>query len=159
MAKRDENEHPSLLDMMKNRFYKDKEEKVVSKAKRAAKTIEALERKHIAYYAGLKNENENVISQIILDMDTKEVSITRKNKLSGVSIFEDNKTLALKKAGTTMLEAYDTGAEVLVIENEACYEMFENNFTQIEKVVGRKMIGLEIISAEDFVAQASTVEV
>ncbi|HFD14461.1 MAG TPA: hypothetical protein ENJ34_04065 [Epsilonproteobacteria bacterium] len=159
MAKKDENEHPSLLDMMKNRFCKEKEEKVVSKAKRTIKNIEDLERKHIAYYAGLKNENENVISQIILDMETKEVSITRKNKLSGVSIFEDNKTLALKKAGTTMLEAYDTGAEVLVVENEACYEMFENNFAQIEKVVGRKMIGLEIISADDFVAQASTVEV
>ena len=158
MVKTDENNHPSLLDMIKNRFSKEKEEKVVTKAKRVAKTIDALQDKHIAYYAGVKSDNENVISQIILDMGTKEVTIPRKNKLSGVSILTDNKALALKKAGTTLLEAYDMGAEVLVVENEACYEMFANNFSTIENIVGRKMIGLEIISAEDFVSQASTVE-
>jgi len=158
MMNSDDNEHPSLLDMIKERFCKEKEEKVVTKTKRAAKAIEDLQDKHIAYYAGVKSDNENVISQIILDMGTKEVTIPRKNKLSGVSIFTDNKVLALKKAGTTLLEAYDRGAEVLVVENEACYEMFAKHFSTIENIVGRKMIGLEIISAEDFVAQASTVE-
>lgn len=157
MVKNDDNEHPSLLDMIKNRFCKEKEEKVVTKAKRATKTIEDLQDKHIAYYAGKQNENENIISQIILDMGTKEVVIARKYKLSGASLFADNKALALKKAGTTLLEAYDAGAEVLVVENEACYEMFADNFAEIENIMGRKMIGLELISSEDFVAQASTV--
>jgi heterodisulfide reductase subunit B len=144
--------------MIKNRFCKEKEEKVLTKEKRVTKTIEDLQDKHIAYYAGKKSDNENVISQIILDMGTKEVTFSRKNKLSGVSIVEDNKTLALKKAGATLLEAYDAGAEVLVVENEACYEMFERHFSNIENVVGRKMRGLDLISSEDFVAQASTVD-
>jgi hypothetical protein len=157
MVKSDDNVHPSLLDMIKERFCKEKEEKVATKTQRATKTIEDLQNKHIAYYAGVQSDNENVISQIILDMDTKEVNISRKNKLSGLSILADNKALALKKAGTTLLEAYDMGAEVVVVENEACYEMFEEYFSDIENVVGRKMIGLDIISAEDFVAQASTV--
>jgi len=157
MVKSDDNEHPSLLDMIKERFGKEKEEKVATKTKRAVKTIEDLQDKHIAYYAGTQSDNENVISQIILDMGTKEVVIPRKNKLSGLSILEDNKALALKKAGTTLLEAYDMGAEVLVVENEACYEMFTEYFSEIENIVGRKMIGLDIISAEDFATQASTV--
>lgn len=155
--KGEDNEHLSLMDMIKNRFCKEKEEKVVTKAKRAAKTIGNLEDKHIAYYAGKESENEHVISQIILDMGAKEVAIARKYKLSGASIFADNKTLALKKAGTTLLEAYDAGAEVLVVENEACYAMFANQLSEIENIMGRKMIGLELISSEDFVAQASTV--
>ena len=158
MAKKDKNEHPSLLELIKNRFCTEKEAKEVIVTKRAAKTIEDLQDKHIAYYAGVKSDNENVISQIIADLGTKEVTIARKNKLSGVSIFSDNKALALKKAGTTLLEAYDKGAEVLVIENEACYEMFVTHFKEIENVVGRKMIGLEIILSEDFAAQVTTVD-
>ena len=90
-------------------------------------------------------------------MGTNEVQIARKNKLSGLSILADNKDLALKKAGTTLLEAYDNGAEVLVVEDEASYEMFVDHFSEIENVIGRKIIGLELISAEDFVAQASKV--
>ena len=157
MVKSDDNAHPSLLDMIKERFCKEKEEKVATKKQRASKTIENLQNKYIAYYAGVQSDNENVISQIILDMGTKEVNISRKNKLSGLSILADNKALALKKAGTTLLEAYDMGAEVVVVENEACYEMFEEYFSDIENVVGRKMIGLDIISTEDFIAQASTI--
>ncbi len=157
MAKKDENEHPSLLDMIKNRLGMEKEEKAVVETRRAAKIIDDIENKHIAYYAGIKRDNENVISQIISDLGTKEVTIARKNKLSGLSILEDNKTLALKKAGATLLEAYDAGAEVIVVENEACYEMFETYFKEIETAVGRKMIGLELISAKAFVAQVSSI--
>jgi succinate dehydrogenase/fumarate reductase-like Fe-S protein len=157
MAKKDENEHPSLMELIKNRLGIEKEEKVVVKTKRAAKKVDDIENKYIAYYAGVKRDNEDVISQIIADLGAKEVTIARKNKLSGLSILEDNKTLALKKAGATLLEAYDAGAEVLVVENEACYEMFVTYFKEIENVVGRKIIGLELLSAEDFAAQVSTV--
>jgi hypothetical protein len=158
MVKNNDNEHPSLLDMILDRFGVEIEKKPILKPKRATKTIEDLDNKHIAYYAGTENKNKNIISQIILDMNTKEVSSTRKNKLSGLSLLVDNKTLALKKAGTTLLDAYDAGAEVLVIESEACYEMFENHFSDIENILGRKMGGLELISSEDFVSQASTVK-
>ena len=159
MAKRDEADaYPSLMDMIKNRLgIEKKEEKVTVKKISAVKTIDDIENKYIAYYAGIKRDNENVISQIISDLGTKEVTIARKNKLSGFSIMEDNKALALKKAGATLLEAYDAGAEVLVVENEACYEMFETYFKEIETAVGRQIIGLELMSAEDFATQVSTV--
>ena len=157
MVKNDESEHPSLLDIIKSRLGMESKKKVETKTKRETKTIENLQNKNIAYYAGKENKNENVISQIILDMGTNEVQIDRKYKLSGLSILTDNKDLALKKAGTTLLEAYDCGAEVLVVEDEACYEMFVDYFSDIENVIGRKIIGFELISAEDFVAQASKV--
>jgi len=159
MVKSKKNEHPSLLDMILDRFGMEIEKKSIVKPKRATKTIEDLHDKSIAYYAGREYKNEHIISQIILDMDTKEIPNARKNKLSGLSLLADNKTLALKKAGTTLLDAYDAGAEVVVVENEACYKMFEKHFSDIENVVGRKMGGLELISAEDFVIQASTVKV
>ena len=159
MVKNDEDDHPSLLDMIKSRFCKEKEEKVSTKAAKQAKTIEDLAQKQIAYYAGPHSEHENVISQIMIDMDINEVVISRKNKRSGSSLLEDNKSLALKKAGVILLEAFDTGAEAVIIEDEASYEMCEKHFKEIEKILGRQMIGLELISSEDFVTQVSSVEV
>jgi len=156
MFKGSDDEHPSLLDMFKARFCKQKEEKIEDT--RTTKSIEGLNDKHIAFYAGTECENEKVISQMILDMGTKEITIGRKNKLSGVSILSDNKDLALKKAGTTLLEAYDNGAEVLVVKNKASYEMFDKHFQEIENVMGRKMRGLDVLFVEDFVAQASSYE-
>jgi len=158
MVKSDDNEHPTLLDMIKSRFCKEKEEKVMPKVKRTAKTIEALEEKNVAYYAGAQSDNENVISQMLLDMGSKEVQLSRKNKLCGLTLLDDNKTLALKKAGDIVLEAFDASAEVLVVEEKACYEMFTKNFSKIENLLGRKLIGIEIILAEDFATQVSTVE-
>ena len=158
MVKNDDNEHPTLLDMIKSRFCKEKEEKVPAKPKRTVKTIETLEEKRIAYYAGIENTNANVISQMLLDIGATETALPRKNKLCGLSILADNKTLAFKKAGAIFLEAYDAGAEVLIVENEACYEMMESNFSKIENVLGRKLIGLELILAEDFVTQISKVQ-
>ena len=158
MSKSDESDaYPSLMDMIKNRLGVEKKEpKVTVKKKRDAKTIEGLENKTIAYYAGIKRDNEKVISQIISDLETREINITRKNKRCGLSILKDNKRLALKKAGAILLEAYDTGAEVLVVENETYYEMFEDHFQEIEKTVGRKIIGLELLSIEDFISQVRT---
>ena len=155
MVKSDDNEHPSLLEMIKNRFCKEKEEKVLSKEEREVKSIENLSDKCIAYYAGKVFDNEETISQAIKTLDVKEVKFARSHKLSGLSIVKDNKTLALKKAGATLLDAYDAGAEVLVVENEACFDMFETHFKDIENVVGRKMRGLELISAKDFMLDST----
>ncbi len=158
MAKSDDNEYPSILDMIKNRFCTKKEEKTLTKPTRKAQTIEALEDKTIAYYAGLDTDNETNISKLIVDMGTKEIRMSRKNKLSGVSILADNKALALKKAGTTLLDAYDAGAEVLIVEDEASYDMFITHFKSIENIIGRKMIGLELLLAKDFITQSNMIE-
>jgi len=158
MLRNDDNEHPSLLEMIKNRFCKKKEEKAVDKKEKVAKEIEDLSDKSIAYYAGTAQNNEENIAEAITTLNAREVTFTRKNKLSGLNILKDNKTLALHKAGATLLDAYDSSAEVLVVENEACYEMFEKHFKEIENVIGRKMRGLELLLASDFLAQVNAVK-
>ncbi len=49
---------------------------------------------------------------------------------------------------------YDSGAEVLLVEDVDVLDMFKKNFSAIEKTIGRKIIGLELLSAEDFHSQA-----
>ncbi len=151
-------EHPSLLDMIMSYFGREKVEVIEEKPKREIKTIENLKEKNIAYYAAGSTKNANVISQMILDMGTNEIATTRSNKLSGLTILEANKTLAYKKAAATLLDAFDAGTEVLVVEDVATLDMFNEHYADIEKTIGREIIGLELISAEDFVTQASSVE-
>lgn len=155
MTTNDENEHPSLLDMIKSRFCKEKEGKVQSKPARKMLEIENLQDKRIAYCAGTHAANEADISETIASFSTKEVVITRRNKLLGTSLLNNNRTLALTKAGTTLLEAYDSGAEVLVVEDEASYDMIVKYFADIENVMGRKMRGLAVQLAADFSKQTS----
>jgi succinate dehydrogenase/fumarate reductase-like Fe-S protein len=151
-------EGPSFMEKLASRFSKKTDEIEQAPAPKKAVTVDGLETKHIAYYTGSATDNKNVINQMIKDIGASEISFARSSKLSGLSVLEDNKTLALKKAGTTILDAFDAGAEVLLVEDEAVLDMFQENFSQIQKVMGREILGLELISVKDFTAQAASIE-
>jgi len=121
------------------------------KRKDKSKTIQDLKGKQVAYYPG-KSYSTVVLEQIKAN-NISMVTFDRMHKLSGISILADNRTLALKKAGTILLEAYDAGAEILIIEDNSTYTMMQNNFTAIEDTIGRKMIGFELITSENFISQ------
>ncbi len=149
MLKSDDNEHPTLLDMLKERFGIASEPKAKTTPTPKSKSIAQLDQKRIAYYAGNQPDYEEQIEQLIEALELDAVQMERKYKLSGLSILEDAKTIALKKAGATLLSAYDAGAEVMIVDDEACYAMLEKHFGQIEDVMGRKLLGFELISAKD----------
>ncbi len=147
-------EGPSLCAQLIARFSKEEVEVVVPK--RAVETIENVEEKQVAHYYG--SASHEAMHKLIAELGMTGIHFPRANKLSGLSLVDDNKELAFKKAGATILDAFDAGAEVLVVEDVATLDMFKTNFSAIEKTVGREIIGLELISAEDFIAQVSRVE-
>jgi len=154
MAKPEEG--PSLCAQLIARFSKKEEKEVEAVVqKRAVETIENLEEKQVAHYHGLTSHD--AMHKLIGEMGMKGVHFSRAGKLSGLSILEDNKDLALNKAGAILLDAYDSGTEVLVVEDIDVLDMFKTNFSSIEKTIGRKMIGLELIAAEDFVSQVNSI--
>ncbi len=154
MAKPEEG--PSLCAQLIARFSKKEEKEVeVVVPKRAVETIENLEEKQVAHYHGLASHDE--MHKLIAQMEIKGVHFSRAGKLSGLSLLEDNKELALKKAGAILLDAYDRGAEVLIVEDVDVLDMFKKNYSAIEKTIGRKIIGLELISANDFVSQVNSI--
>ncbi|MEA2047351.1 MAG: hypothetical protein U9O64_02770 [Campylobacterota bacterium] len=148
---------PSLCSQLMARLLNKKEEEREAPAtvERRFITIENLNEKQVAYYAGSAGEND--MHTLISQAGLKEIHFSRAHKLSGLAILEENKNLALKKAGATLLDAYDAGAEVMIIEDFAVFNMFLENFSQIEKVLGRKMIGLELIGSKDFMAQVNSI--
>ncbi len=145
---------PSLCAKLMARFSKKEKEEV--EPKRAVETIEDLASKQVAHYFGMASHTE--MHALIREKGMKGIHFSRANKLCGLGILEDNKALAFKKAGAILLDAYDSGAEVIIVEDIAALEMFKKHFSAIEKEVGRKMIGLELMLAEDFVAQVSALE-
>jgi len=148
---------PSLCSQIIARFSKKEkeEEKPSTPIERKFITIENLEEKQVAHYAGLASHDE--MHALISKMGMTGIHFSRAHKLSGLSIFEDNEELALKKAAKTLLDAYDSGVEVLIVEDFSVFNMFLENFSKIERTAGRKMIGLELICAKDFNAQVSAV--
>jgi len=146
---------PCFMEKLAARFGMKTDETTKAKAPKKAIMIDRIEDKQIAYYSGLSTEKNELISQRIKDVSANEVFFSRSTKLSGLGILEDNKKLALRKAGSTLLDAFDSGAEVLVVEEQDVLDMFNDNFSEIQKVIGREIIGLELISVEDFMAQVS----
>lgn len=144
---------PSLCTKLMARF--SKKEKEAAAPKRTVETIADLESKQVAHYFG--KASHSTMHALIREKGMKGIHFSRANKLCGLGIVEDNKELAFKKAGAILLDAFDSGAEVIIVEDPAALDMFKKHFSAIEKTVGREMIGLELILAEDFVAQVNAV--
>ena len=149
----DNSDARSLLERIREKFGEKKKTNAptpIKESKREIPTIDDLKEKQVAYYAG--NSDNQTIYQAIEESDIAKVNFSRVHKLSGLTLLKDNKSLALKKAGTTLLEAFDAGAELVIIEDPNTYDMMHKHFSAIEKVMGRKMLGLELITAEDFMS-------
>jgi hypothetical protein len=146
---------PCFMEKLAVRFGMKRDEAVKKPAPKKTVTIENIEDKQIAYYSGLKTDKSELVSERIKEIGANEICFSRSTKLSGLGILEDNKKLALRKAGSTLLDAFDSGVQVLVVEEQDVLDMFNKNFSEIQKVMGREILGLELISVQDFMAQVS----
>ena len=150
MVKPPKNTEPTFIDKMAAKFIKKPE------AKKEPVVLEETEGKEIAYYYGGASNNSEAISKKIAALGATMVSFSRAHKLSGLTLLEDRRELAFKKAGTTLLDALDCGADILVVEDTEAYTMFKKNLPAIERTVGRD-IELTLITAEDFLAMSESV--
>ncbi|MEA1954805.1 MAG: hypothetical protein U9O24_10490 [Campylobacterota bacterium] len=139
----------SFLDKITARFTKKEQPK-----ERSSVSIEG---KKIAYYVGNVTDNAQEIKRKIAQVDAEYIEFSRANKLSGLTLLSDNKKLALTKAGTTLLDALDSGAQILVVEDTEAYTMFKEHFHAIEVTVGRD-IDMELITAKTFLTQETVEE-
>ena len=114
-------------------------------------TVVDTEGKQLAYYAGAVTGKTESMHEKIVQSGSKVVLFSRANKLSGLSLLEDNRQLAYTKAATTLLDALDSGAQVLIVEEKEVLDMFKKHIKGMEKAIGRD-IALELISAEEFAA-------
>ena len=150
MVKPPKSDKPTFMDKMAAKFIKKPE------TKEPPVVLKETEGKEIAYYHGGGNSNAEAISQKVSALGAKLISFSRAHKLSGVSLLEDSRELAYKKAGTTLLDALDSGADILVVEDQESCKMFRKHLSAIEKTMGRDIV-LELITTEDFLAMNESV--
>jgi succinate dehydrogenase/fumarate reductase-like Fe-S protein len=147
------NTMPSIFETLLSKVI-GKKEKPQSPSAPATQPVESIEGKNVAYYSGADVIN-STIQEDIEGAGATFISFERSTKHSGAALLESSKELALTKAGTTLLDALDSGAEVLIVESRTDYEMFTKNLKAIECTMGRD-IKLEIILASDFLASNQT---
>jgi succinate dehydrogenase/fumarate reductase-like Fe-S protein len=145
-AMADEENPPSLCSRIGSIFSKKETTNIKAyTSKRTAKKTDVLTAKQVGYYGGNAKATE-----------IKEISFSKSNKLCGLGVLNKNKDLALTKAGAILLDAYDSGVEVLVVEDINALAMFRKYFSAIEKRTGREMKDLVLISADEFMAQKNS---
>jgi len=112
--------------------------------------IASLEDKRVAFYAGdsLSTELVNATHAQILNKGATLVTFAKATKLAGQSLLGSNNQMAYLKAGTMLLDAIDSGANLLVVSKDEDMKMLKSNIGHCEKVLGRD-IHIDMISRTD----------
>ena len=120
--------------------------------------FQTLQGRGIAYYQGQQPQRtQEEVDAKINAVGATPVHFSRTHKRYGGSLVTHNHTLAYKKAAALLLDALDSGADVLVCsEKEAC-NFFREHYAMIQKSAGRD-IELEVITLEELDAHTANQE-
>ena len=125
-------------------------EKILFKKKEKNHKVNSIESQNIALYVRDKNSND-------LRVKTKEkientggnfIAFDMSTKLAGQTLMETNFEMAHTKAGKMLLDALDSGADILVCAKDTDLNIFKEAIVPCERVVGRD-IELKIISMSE----------
>lgn len=120
---------------------------IVPSGAKAPKRIGTLKGKRVACYVATADIDEAEIIRSVENLGAQYVAFEMRFKRSGRTIVEDAPSLAYKKAGAILLDAFDSGAEVLIVPDSEDLRFLRTHFKAIEKAVGRE-IGLALESTD-----------
>ncbi len=113
-----------------------------------ASEVTTLEGRHVAFYAGMDEMSQGIMESTLAQIESKgaqAIRFDKANKLAGQTIVQTNPKMAYLKMGTMLLDALDSGADLLVVSSEEDATLFKQSIGYCEKVTQRD-IPLEIIS-------------
>ncbi len=131
----------------------------LGKSKIQKKVINNFEKFMAALYLGSyqcqinKYSDTNKYSDILDSANLKLIKYNLKNQVSGYDVYDLNEELALKMAGTIMLDMFDNAADFVVINDARSFVMFDNLQKDLEKSVGRE-IGLSVFGLAEILLLA-----
>jgi len=111
-------------------------------------SIGSIENKNIALYLGDKEKTLlDKAKERLKQKRAKYISFGMEDRLAGQTIVDINPEFAYKKAGRIMLEAFDSGVEVLACVNRDDYNYFKSIHKFAEREAGRD-IDLNIMALD-----------
>ena len=111
---------------------------------------------NVAFYAG-SFECEHVVEvqkaaeELLKAIGAKVVKFENSDVADGFDVVAHNKTIGYKKAGNIILDAYDSGAEILVVDNRETHFMIDQKVKECESAVGRE-IHIPVLNISQMVA-------
>ncbi len=132
-----------------NKFLEKISEKL-SREAQAAHSVESVGGLGVAFYQGhADTPSQEEVFEAIEAAGAKVVRFGREKRLCGRTLIGRQDNLAYLKAATTLLDALDSGADVLIVADKADLDMFNKHFAGIQKRIGRE-IPLALLSFETF---------
>lgn len=142
-SKENEQKIQKLLDMV---LLQEPETKVF--AQTPSQITQTFSNFNIAVYEG--NNTLTTITNLIQEANANYVQLQSKNDDLNLKAFKIQSDLTFKIAGTILLEAKDSNADFLIVEDESLLDIFDKHQKKIECAIGRD-INLPVISAKQFI--------
>lgn len=130
--------------------------KILFRKRKHNVSAEELKEVKVALYVGNTSKDVTSTKVRIEQNSAGLVEFEKSTKLAGQTLMNTYLEMAHQKAGTMLLNAYDSGADILVCHYDADCTFFQNIIGHCEKVMGRE-IGLKIISWDTFDSLSTTV--
>ncbi len=139
-----------LKSMVELKDSASKCEKISFRKKNHTLELESLEGQNIALYVGNKKSNDLIekTKKKINSVEANFISFEMATKLAGQTLIEINFEMAHTKAGKMLLNALDSGADILVCAKNSDLNFFRKAIVPCERIVGRD-IELKIISMDE----------
>lgn len=119
--------------------------------------VNSIEEKNIALYIGSRDNSSVTEIHEQINNVGQLITFNMATKLAGQTLMDSNPTLAHQKAGTMLLDAFDSGAEVLVCANDEDCEIFQKALGEIESEMGWE-IGMALLPLSQFQEMSSRIE-
>ena len=145
------NELKAMINFTQKRSFIDRISDLTLSKKSHKFTGDSFKNESIAFYVG-DNHSQELVQETnlaIIKSGAKVVSFSKSSKLAGQTLLKTHQQLTYLKAGTMLLDALDSGADILVCANKSDFTFFQNSISKCEREVGRD-IELRLISLEDF---------
>lgn len=90
----------------------------------------------LAYYS---SNTQDKYTKLIDSLKAKKVKLESQKLDLSKNTFNKNNTISLFVACTILLEAFDAGADLLIVDTEEDFYMFDYNRKELEKICGREV--------------------
>jgi|GEM_PF-209176 len=107
---------------------------------------------NIAYYKGL--EEDSTTSSLLSKLNAKIINASSMKTDLALETFHINSEFTMKLASSVMLEAFDNSADILVVDDEKLFNLFDSNRKTLKDISGRDII-LPVVHKSELIKLAT----
>lgn len=92
---------------------------------------------NLAYFKGIETDEQT--NKLIANLNPKIINTPLSNIDLALDTFHLNSDFTMKLASNVMLEAFDNGADLIIVDDENIFNLFDSNRRSLENACGREI--------------------